>query len=45
MGLIEVLDKKTIFFDTAPFIYVFENKLPYKRVDKYEYKLRDNPRP
>ena len=30
MGLIEVLDEKTVFFDTAPFIYVFENKLPYK---------------
>jgi predicted nucleic acid-binding protein len=30
VGLIEVLDGKNVFLDTAPFIYVFENKLPYK---------------
>ena len=30
MGLIDVLAGKNVFFDTAPFIYVFENKLPYK---------------
>jgi predicted nucleic acid-binding protein len=27
-----MLDGKTVFFDTAPFIYVFENKLPYKKL-------------
>jgi len=27
-----MLDGKTVFFDTAPFIYVFENKLPYKNL-------------
>ena len=27
-----MLDDKTVFFDTAPFIYVFENKLPYKKL-------------
>ena len=32
MGLIEILDGKTVFFDTAPFVYVFENKLPYKNL-------------
>ena len=32
MGLIEMLQEKTVFFDTAPFIYVFENKLPYKQL-------------
>ena len=32
MGLIEMLDGETIFFDTAPFVYVFENKLPYKNL-------------
>jgi len=32
VGLIEMLDDKTVFFDTAPFIYVFENKLPYKKL-------------
>ena len=32
MGLIEVLGGKNVFFDTAPFIYVFENKLPYKNL-------------
>ena len=30
MGLIEILDGKKVFLDTAPFVYVFENKLPYK---------------
>ena len=30
MGLIEVLAGKNVFFGTAPFIYVFENKPPYK---------------
>jgi predicted nucleic acid-binding protein len=32
MGLIDTLDGKTVFFDTATFIYVFENKLPYKEL-------------
>ena len=32
MGLMEMLTEKTVFFDTAPFIYVFENKLPYKKL-------------
>jgi predicted nucleic acid-binding protein len=32
MELIEMFDGKTVFFDTAPFIYVFENKLPYKKL-------------
>jgi predicted nucleic acid-binding protein len=32
VGLIEMLNGKTVFFDTAPFIYVFENKLPYKKL-------------
>jgi len=32
VGLIEVLAGKSVFFDTAPFIYVFENKLPYKEL-------------
>jgi len=27
-----MLDGKTVFFDTAPFIYVFENKLPYRNL-------------
>ena len=27
-----MLDGETIFFDTAPFVYVFENKLPYKNL-------------
>ena len=30
MGLTEMLVGKTVFFDTAPFIYVFEDKQPYK---------------
>ena len=32
MGLINMLQEKTVFFDTAPFIYVFETKLPYKKL-------------
>ena len=30
MGLIEMLDGKRVFLDTAPIVYVFENKMPYK---------------
>ena len=32
MGLIERLDSKIVFFDSAPFIYFFEDKLPYNKL-------------
>jgi len=32
MGLSEMLVGKTVFFDSAPFIYVFEDNPPYKKL-------------
>ena len=32
MGLKEILIGKTVFFDSAPFIYYFEDKQPYKKL-------------
>ena len=32
MGLNEMLVGKTVFFDSAPFIYVFEDNPPYKKL-------------
>ena len=32
MGLAEKLVGKTVFFDSSPFIYVFEDRQPYKKV-------------
>jgi len=32
VGLIKRLDSKTVFFDSAPFIYFFEDKLPYNEL-------------